>query len=811
MPATESPAAVEACLPDDTLGRLLRGQIPEAEAAPFYQHLIRCAACAVRFRQQPSARPLPTIAGYWIVEEIGRGQSSVVYKAWWRGEPRRPVALKIVRPGNPEQMRRFDRETRVLRDLDCPNIVRCLDSGEEHGTAYYAMELIDGVLLDAYLRHTARSLDERLAVFQRVCRAVAGPHARGVMHRDLKPGNILVDADGEPHILDFGLCAVESEDWSTAVRRAQTELGDVIGTIRYMAPEQAWGGVAGPTNFKTDVWALGVMLYEIATDGGYPFDASATHERSAMEALLHAIRHERPRKPGIPYADRAKALSVLIDRCLAAEPEQRVSALELADDVEALLRRRRLRTAALPWRYRLRRVVTGLAMSQEWVLWMAIVATLLVLVSAAAYGFQVRWAVREDTPRPAPGATAVQPPAGRDQIVIVGISDHSVAEVPRIARQRGIPGVSGQTTSWRGLHGQIMQRLARVRPRAVVWDYYFSREQPDDSQIAAGIRALCDAGVPVTIATRDFDAQGRPRLSARIMGEPGVGDRVYVGCIAARDMVRREGEFVVCLWRNGRGIPWLGLAAVSGLFHPDCDPEIVWRERQLEMSVRYRKRGGGNLYLGEWDRLELTRVFQFSRDERGAMPGDLLLCKALPLSPHTDWERRTIGYESLLQCDDDELRRQCAGRIVVFGNLRSSGPLDQLDRHAVKYADRVIPDVPGCFLVADGIAGLLAHQYFRPLFPISAGNYLAIIVLTLMGCAGAARTARRLPRLVHRHGRLVHVVLALGFLAGWAVLGMSRSWTGVHAGLGATALLGGATGAIWIERLRLRHRPDVSD
>ena len=172
----------------------------------------------------------------------------MVYKAWWlRGKPR-IVALKVLTSAGGMEKSRFDREIAVLRRIDSPWIVKCLDSGTIGEATYFIMDFVEGVHLDEYLRSCGGDLEGKLAVFQLVCRAVADAHAAGVAHRDLKPRNILVDAEGQPHILDFGICAVDPADWSSWARDTITQPGDIIGTLRYMSPEQAWGGVAGPIN-----------------------------------------------------------------------------------------------------------------------------------------------------------------------------------------------------------------------------------------------------------------------------------------------------------------------------------------------------------------------------------------------------------------------------------------------------------------------------------------------------------------------------------------------------------------------------------
>ena len=153
------------------------------------EHLATCHACLDRFLELGKRSLVPDIPGCHVVKEIGRGRFGAVYKAWWLKDKPRTVALKILTcPGEMEKSR-FDREIAVLTKLDSPWIVKCLDSGKTGDALYYVMDLVEGVHLDEYLESSTCTvtLKGKLTVFQRVCRAVADAHAKGVVHRDLKP------------------------------------------------------------------------------------------------------------------------------------------------------------------------------------------------------------------------------------------------------------------------------------------------------------------------------------------------------------------------------------------------------------------------------------------------------------------------------------------------------------------------------------------------------------------------------------------------------------------------------------------------
>ncbi|MBL8729026.1 MAG: serine/threonine protein kinase [Planctomycetes bacterium] len=232
------------------------------------------------------------IGTYRIVGLVGEGGMGAVYEAQ-QESPRRTVALKVIRPGHvtPQMLRRFEHECEVLGRLQHPGIAQIHEAGtvlDGHGRRlpFFAMEFIRGEELDLYARHHSLGTRERLELMARVCDAVSHAHQKGVIHRDLKPGNILVDETGQPKILDFGVARATDAD----VQRTtlQTDVGAIIGTIPYMSPEQV-GGDPHQLDTRSDVYALGVITYELLT-GRMPYDLSA---RMVHEAL-RVIREEEP-------------------------------------------------------------------------------------------------------------------------------------------------------------------------------------------------------------------------------------------------------------------------------------------------------------------------------------------------------------------------------------------------------------------------------------------------------------------------------------------------------------------------------------
>jgi len=277
------------------------------------RHLETCPACAdaaARLKANAAflsslpkhigkARPAPLtepgleIEGYEILEEIHRGGQGVVYRAIQKAT-NRTVALKIILSGafaTSRQRHRFEREVELAAALRHSNIVTVHDSGvSRDGRLYLAMELIDGESLDRFLLAARdKHIRDVLRLFSKICAAVAYAHQRGVIHRDLKPGNILIDEEGEPHIVDFGLAKGIEADWDDASPRV-TMTGEFMGTLAYSSPEHV-GGIPDAIDVRSDVYSLGVILYEALT-GRHPYPVTGR-----LADVISAIAEAEPRPP----------------------------------------------------------------------------------------------------------------------------------------------------------------------------------------------------------------------------------------------------------------------------------------------------------------------------------------------------------------------------------------------------------------------------------------------------------------------------------------------------------------------------------
>jgi eukaryotic-like serine/threonine-protein kinase len=225
------------------------------------------------------AKPAPSHVGrrmgaYNILEEIGHGGMGEVYRAARAdGQYEKEVAIKLVRGGydTASVLARFRHERQILASLDHPNIARLLDGGTtEEGIPYLVMELIEGTPIDRYCDSHELHVSERLRLFLQVCSAVQYAHQRLVIHRDIKPGNILVTKNGVPKLLDFGIAKILDPAESSETTLAQPM------TPQFASPEQVRGD---PITTATDVYSLGVVLYHLLTGRSpYPIDTHSPHQ-----------------------------------------------------------------------------------------------------------------------------------------------------------------------------------------------------------------------------------------------------------------------------------------------------------------------------------------------------------------------------------------------------------------------------------------------------------------------------------------------------------------------------------------------------
>ncbi len=332
---------------------------PAELRAQIEGHLTTCVSCRQRLERLRSDRdleddirraftgqtellsdertdpPAPDwIPGYEITREIHRGGQGVVYQAIQK-TTKRKVAIKVLREGpfaGKRDRARFEREVRILGQLQHPNIVTVHDSGMVRDHFYFVMDYISGEPLDAWLGGGERPIAETLELFAKICEAVSAAHFQGVIHRDLKPGNIRIDPEGRPHVLDFGLAKVAAGQTTDDSRpQAMTVTGVFQGTPAWASPEQV-EAIPSKIDMRTDVYSLGVIFYQMLT-GRFPYPVVGS-DREVMDNILKG----EPTRPSTVRREIDDEVETIVLKCLAKERERRYqSAGELGRDIQHYL------------------------------------------------------------------------------------------------------------------------------------------------------------------------------------------------------------------------------------------------------------------------------------------------------------------------------------------------------------------------------------------------------------------------------------------------------------------------------------------
>jgi tetratricopeptide (TPR) repeat protein/tRNA A-37 threonylcarbamoyl transferase component Bud32 len=314
---------------------------------------IVCSVCGGQFNIAGSnddtrASPaLQSFAHFDLVELLGVGGFGSVWKARDR-KLDRTVAIKIPHRGrlNNDDLEKFLREARAAAQLQHPNIVRVYEVGRDGDSAYIVSDFVRGIPLNDWLTGQQPTMRQAAEICATIADALQHAHERGVIHRDLKPANILIDGEGQPHLMDFGLARREVGEITVTLD------GQVLGTPAYMSPEQA-RGEAHAADRRSDLYSLGVILFELIT-GELPF-------RGNPRMLMHQVIHDEPPSPRKFNSNMPRDLETVTLKCLEKDPYRRYrTASELLDEFKRYLagepiRARPISRAARAWRWVKRR------------------------------------------------------------------------------------------------------------------------------------------------------------------------------------------------------------------------------------------------------------------------------------------------------------------------------------------------------------------------------------------------------------------------------------------------------------------------
>ena len=273
----------------------------------------------------PSAEKAEHVGRYRILNEIGRGAMGIVYLAEDEGLGRRVAIKTILASMDSEEQKgylaRFKQEAKALGGLNHPSIITVFEFGDEKGIAYLAMEYLEGKDLRELINARRLDLSSAVDVAAQICDGLAFAHARGVVHRDIKPGNVMVIEANRAKIMDFGIARVRTSD-------LKTQTGLMLGSPRYMSPEQVLGR---PVDHRSDLFSLGLVLYEMLT-GAPPFGGNDVHQ------IMYQICNGRAPPPSASNPAVTRALDIIVGRALEKDLDARYQdAGAMAMDLRAAL------------------------------------------------------------------------------------------------------------------------------------------------------------------------------------------------------------------------------------------------------------------------------------------------------------------------------------------------------------------------------------------------------------------------------------------------------------------------------------------
>jgi predicted Ser/Thr protein kinase len=678
--------------------------LPHANRPAAELHLESCPACRTLFRRLTAER-FPKIRNYTILAELGRGGFGVVYKAFQHTK-KRTEALKVLFDKSAQRTAFFENEVRLVAQLQHPNIATLYEANLAAQPLYYTMEFVAGQHLDDYLRGNEVSLERRLELFKTVCGALAYAHRQGVVHRDLKPQNILIDAQGQPRLVDFGIAKKLGlqADLPLAHDGTPQPVEGALGTYGYIAPEQMAGE---DVDGRADIYSLGALLFHVVT--GQPARFAPQIDR------LREVLRERE-------VSRADDLAAIIGCCVQPLPEQRYPNCEaLVGDLDSYLAGLPIqaRTDRSPG-YRAARIAAVVLRKHPLPIQVAAVLGIVFLLDVLLWYSGVGW---------------YSTPASGSQAALVAFTTSTLDAIRRGELGADLPGLQpGNKKSWRLLYGRLMEALAEAEPSVVVWDYYFPDCQPDfDPAFLHGLRA---ARVPVIVGSKEFDLNGEP-----------------VCCADFRDAVRTWGSlagtgptvsgrtvFTPLVLERGfnRPIPSLALAATAAARHPDCDPDIATTPSTLTLRYHRRQAGPGQ---PRW--LSQVHVFPTYRSQtetaqrQGVSVDDTLRFARHDIGDVAGWAARAIPLERVLAAEPAERRRWFAGRAVLIGKM-----LPPEDEYSFGAHVRVF----GCQVQATVLDKLLSQtNYYRALRPELAARILpwGLVMFLLVRALPTRGTWRR--------------------------------------------------------------------
>ncbi len=584
------------------------------------------------------------IGNYRLVRRLGDGGMGIVYEAV-QDRPSRTVALKLMRQAvmTREQLHRFERESQLLGSLVHPNIAQVYEAGtHKEGSLsipFYAMELVpDAKSVTEYANDRSLSRRDRIGLMIQICSAVQYAHDHAILHRDLKPNNVLVGSAGSAKVIDLGVSRLMSEASITLTRSDQ-----LIGTIQYMAPEQVSGTQDAPS-VLWDVYSLGVVLYELLV-GQLPYRLPTDNALRAARFLEEAI----PVRPRSIDPTISKDLESVILKALAKDPRHRYASVgALQSDLQNVLDEKPVEARSASFlsccasrAKRLVRTYRVLVTLLTMLLWF--LACVTAPVSKLIHPLDSRW----------PAFALRQ---------LNHVSDQPFEQVRMVAIKSDLSDVAaalGQTDfdptnrrSARPVIGAVVAKIAAAGPKAIALDLSFAAPSPFDARMLASFRQAEQAGVPIITAAGNWTSRGGPGVLPELAIEHRVG--MPVTAVINEQIEAPMSMLIDEFDGDEAGFVMQVLAAAKGI---PRDAKL-----SLDLQQRVRAQTADNPVIARISLLHggpgkdaLARGFAVNIPE---MPPDAVLLAS------------ELSFEDILEMDASALSAAFAGRVVMIGDAR---------------------------------------------------------------------------------------------------------------------------------------------
>ncbi len=580
-----------------------------------------------------------TLGHYKILDRLGTGGMGVV----WLAEDlklKRRVALKTLREDlstSPEKLARFEREAKAVAALSHPNIVTIHSIEEADGIRFLAMEYVEGKTLDELIPPGGFPLPEFLRIAVPVADALAAAHSRGITHRDLKPGNIVVGEDGRAKVLDFGLAKLQvahsTQIYGRELEASLTQEGTVVGTLHYMSPEQLQ---LKAVDHRTDIFSLGVVLYEMAT-GDLPFRGESAAQ------VISAVLRDDPRRLDDVNERLPPEIAETVGRCLEKNVDKRISsAAEVRDLLATVSRALETGVSGIGASARLKRIAGRVRRRTS----PASVAGIAVLVAAMV---AIPWAIKalrssggESTA--ATVAVAERPPAiavlpltnysNDPEYFVDGMTDgligslariggvrvisrqsamhykNSDKRLPEIALELGVDYVVEGSITRDGDRLRLQAQVVKPDPETQIWAEVFDRPLTDVLALHNDVASGIARAVKVKLSDTEEVRMASTQSVDPAVYEAYLQGRYWAGKSGEEDLRKAQGYFERAIALDSRFAPaWAGLAdslVMLGLFHTDTESTLAraesaaTRAAQLDPNLADAPATLANIALARW-------------------------------------------------------------------------------------------------------------------------------------------------------------------------------------------------------------------